>query len=289
MIPTGCSYHRPQSIDQAVDALTSGSGAVILAGGQSLIPLMKLGQSRPAALVDVAGIASLRYLNVEGRRIAIGALTTARDLERSTDLAAAVPVFAQAAKQIADPAVRARGTFVGALAFGDPGGDWPAIGLALEATLEVCGPSGSRQVQIGANLTPWEAIKRNEIIASATIEVPDGRTAAVYAKVRHPASGYALVGVAVLLTLDAAGVCTRCRIAATGALRRPARLPTIEASILGSNLDGLDLEEVAASLRAPLAGITGDAYAGSAQRAQLLRVLIHRTLHQTVAKLTSHP
>jgi carbon-monoxide dehydrogenase medium subunit len=147
MIPANFDYVRAESVEHAIDLLTElGEDAKVLAGGHSLLPLMKLRFAYPTALVDITRITALHYVRVEGDEVAVGALTRHRDLETSDVMRAEVPLVAHVAAQVGDPQVRARGTLGGTLAHGDAASDLPTATLALEATIVVQGPSGRRTV-----------------------------------------------------------------------------------------------------------------------------------------------
>ena len=149
MIPAGFEYHAPTSIEEAVELLGRyGGEAKVLAGGQSLLPLLKLRFLQPEALVDLARVPGLAYIRANGDGIAIGALTTYADVERSADLARQARVLAEAVDLIADVQVRNRGTVCGSLAHADPAGDPPAVAYALDAEFHLQGPNGARTVAV---------------------------------------------------------------------------------------------------------------------------------------------
>lgn len=203
MIPVEFEYLAPTSVDEAVGLLQEHGGrARVLAGGHGLIPRMKRRLEGPGVLVDVGRVPELRGIRRKNGSVVIGATTTHAELEAASDLFDAVPILPQAAKVVADPLVRNRGTFGGSLADAEPAADWPAVVLALDATLHVLGPNGSRAIPArDFFLGPMEtSLGAAEILTGIEIPLPSvpagGRVGMRYEKFTHPASGYAVVGVA---------------------------------------------------------------------------------------------
>src|SRR4026209_2787332 len=219
MIPAQFDYLAPATLDEALIKLTQRpDDAKILAGGHSLIPAMKLRLAQPQLLIDIARIKSLAYIREEGDQILIGATTTHYQLESSDLLKQICPLLPECAKSIGDVQVRNKGTIGGSVAHSDPAGDWPAAVLALDAELVVVGTSGERTVKAEnffVDLLTTD-LRPGEILREIRITKPSGRFGQAYQKVPHPASGYAVVGIAVHLSLNADGSCSAAGIGVTG-------------------------------------------------------------------------
>jgi carbon-monoxide dehydrogenase medium subunit len=237
MLPSAFDYVVPGSLEEAVGALAEGPDARALAGGQSLLPLLKLRLARPARLVDLRRLDGLRYVRKVDGGVAVGGLTPHAEVAGSNLLVGGGRALAEAAAAIGDVQVRNRGTFGGSLAHADPSADLPAAVLALEATLLAHGPDGEREIPAGDFfLGPFAtALRPAELLVGARMEIPDGSRGA-YAKLRQKASGFALVGVAAVLELDGS-TCRRARLTVTGAGGRPLRLEETEEALAGMSLE----------------------------------------------------
>src|ERR671923_2043375 len=204
MYPASFEYHRAGSVDEAVALLGQyGEDAKLLAGGHSLIPLVRFRFARPGHLIDVRKIPGLAGVREESNAIVIGAGTTHRQVATSSVLWSRLPIVAEAAAIIGDPLVRNMGTIGGSLAHADPGADLPAVMLAVSAEIMLVGPTGRRSVKaddffIGLLET---AIKPNEVLTEIRVPVPGARTGGAYEKFPHPASRYAVVGAAAVVRL----------------------------------------------------------------------------------------
>jgi len=222
VIPAAFDYIRAGSLAEAIDLLQQDpEGTKLVAGGHTLIPTLKLRLASPALLVDIRGIADLKEISIENETIRIGALTTHAELLASEPLHNILPIFRQAASRIADPQVRNRGTIGGSLVNADPAADWPAVVIALNAELEITGPNGSRRVAakdffVDIFLT---ALGPSEVLAAVHVRRPASGARFTYRKIRHPASGYAVVGVAAGTRVEA-GVVAEMSIGVTGAAIR---------------------------------------------------------------------
>jgi carbon-monoxide dehydrogenase medium subunit len=215
MIPGSFDYHRPKSVSEAVQVLRKTKGSRVLAGGHSLLPLMKLRMAAPSALIDLGGIATLRGIKKVGSKIVIGAMTTQHEVLASALIAKNCPLLQEAAKQIADPQIRYVGTLGGNVANGDPGNDMPAVMQALDATYRVAGPTKARTVRARDFYKgPYDtALKAGEIVTA--IEVPaTAKQAYAYEKLKRKVGDYATAAAAVVLTLKGGKVAT-CSIALT--------------------------------------------------------------------------
>lgn len=279
MIPAAFTYVAPSSIAEAVAMLAQHEGARVLAGGHSLIPLMKQRRISPPTLIDIGGIAELRGIGQTDGMMCVGAMTTHAQIAASSDLLRIFPLMAEAVAEIGDPMVRHRGTFGGSLAQAEPGGDWPAAALALDARLRVIGPSGTRTISIDdffvALMTT--ALGPGELLTQVDLPLPAKRSGMAYQKFAHPASGYALVGVAAIVTKDERGNCRSCRVAITGAGARAKRAGRTEMMMAGERLTPEQIAEAAAYADEELE-ILSDIYAGEDDRRHLVRVLTKRTL-----------
>src|SRR5438552_9478312 len=227
-------YYRAGSVSEAAGLLRKHPGAKLLAGGQSLIPLLKLRLAAPAAVIDIGRIRDLKGITVKDGTIRIGAMTTHAELAASAELAETCPVLAQAAAGIGDPAVRNRGTIGGNVAHADPASDLPTVLVALEARLTVEGPDGKRTLDAGGFFQGMmtTALKEHEILTAIEIPVHSKGQGSAYAKFAHPASRYAVIGVAASVTV-AGNVCSTARVALGGLLPHASRAAAVEKALTG--------------------------------------------------------
>jgi carbon-monoxide dehydrogenase medium subunit len=239
VIPAGFAYHRPKSVDEAVALLAAhDESARVLAGGHSLIPMMKLRLAAPDHLVDLQDIAALCGLGSEGDSVVIGAMTTQAQVIGSELLAQRCPILREAAQQIADPQVRALGTVGGNVANGDPGNDMPAVMMALGALYRVRGPKGEREIAArdfyqGPYLT---ALGAAEILTAIRIPLPPAGHGHAYEKQKRKVGDYATAAAAVILTL-AAGKCTAAAVGLTNVGGTPLLAAAAGAGLVGTRLE----------------------------------------------------
>jgi aerobic carbon-monoxide dehydrogenase medium subunit len=247
MIPAKFDYTRPSSLDEAVSALVSGGeDAKLIAGGQSLLPLLRLRFAYPSVLVDVGDVDSLRGVRDLGHSLEIGALTTHYELTRDPLIAAHCGLLAEAAETIADPAVRHRGTIGGALAHADPAGDLPAVITALDATIMVTGPSGTRSISPGEFFVDYltTSLAPGEILTS--IQVPKlADWGYRYEKFHPTAQAWAIVGVAAVAQRSN-GQVTAARVGLTNMGSVPVRAHAVEAAAAGADASTSALTAAAA-------------------------------------------
>ena len=276
MIPVAFSYVRARDVADAVRLLGEHDDAKLLAGGHSLIPMMKLRLAAPATIVDIGSIPGLTGISHDGKRIALGALTTHAEIAASRELAIYAPVLSQAANVLGDPQVRNRGTVGGACAHGDPAADYPAVMLALDAIFTLTGDGGTRDVGADAFFTGMfeTALEPREVLTEIAFATAPH---SAYAKFPHPASGYAVVGAAVNLKLNGDRI-VAARVAFTGVGDAACRAPGVEAALAGvarSEAGALD-----AACRNAAAGIEarGDAFASAEYRAAMADVFVRRAL-----------
>ncbi|GIW31949.1 MAG: carbon monoxide dehydrogenase [Meiothermus sp.] len=268
------SYKKANNLSEALSLLQQNPEAKLLAGGHSLIPAMKLRLAAPPLLIDISKVAELRGIRRDGDTLVIGAMTTYRELESSALLKELCPIIPQAVSLIGDPMVRTKGTIGGSLAHADPAADLPASMLALGAQIKIQGPSGSRVVEAEQFFTGMfsTALQEGEILTEVHIPIRPGARMA-YAKFPHPASRYAVVGVAVVL--DGNSV----RAAVTGAGEHAMRLTKLEQALSGQ---ALTAENIAAACQGllPADHLNHDLVASKEYRAHLVDVMAKRALMQ---------
>src|SRR5665213_1436332 len=252
MIPGPFTYHRPATIADAVKLLsTLGDEARPLAGGHSLVPMMKLRLASPDHLVDLHGIDGLKGIRREGDRIVIGAMITQHQLLGSDDIARSLPILHEAALLIADPQVRYRGTIGGDVANGDPGNDMPALMLTLGAGYRLEGPNGGRDIAAsefyqGAYFT---ALEPGEILTAISIPAPAAGHGYAYEKLKRKVGDYATAAAAVMLTMSGGKVAT-CAIGLTNLHETPLLATEAAKIVTGTSLDAATLKKVAAAAEA---------------------------------------
>ncbi len=285
MIPAQFAYHAPTSVKEALQLLQAHPDAKLLAGGHSLLPMMKLRLARPADLIDLGRLSELRYIKEDHGTVAIGALTTHWMIESSTLLKAKVPVLAEAAAQIGDVQVRNLGTIGGSLAHADPAADYPATVLALEASVVAEGPKGRRTISSAEFFTGMlaTALTPQEILREVRVPALAARTGSAYLKFPHPASGFAVVGVAAVVTVDAKGKCERARIGVTGVASIAYRATAVENQLVGKALDAQTIA-TAAEKAAEAVDVNEDIFASAEYRAHLARVYTKRAIQKAVER-----
>jgi aerobic carbon-monoxide dehydrogenase medium subunit len=285
LIPPEFDYTVASTVSEAIAALEHREDARVIAGGQSIIPALKARAVGPRLLIDIGRITELRGISVSNDTVEIGPLTTHREIEESEELRHLLPIMAEAANLVADPPVRNRGTLGGSLATADPGGDWPAVTLALGALLEATGPDGTRTISIDDFFIARQAtaLRHDELLTRITIPLSQRPVRMAYAKLRHPASGYALVGVAVVIDMDEDGVCRNCRAAVTGAGPKATLLQATCDALVGQRLTSAALRAAAAQASVGLS-LFSDIYAGEEYRAHLVRVYVERVMRTAMTR-----
>lgn len=286
MYPTAFTYQRAHSVQEALALLAQHADAKLMAGGHSLLPTMKLRLATPAAIVDLSGVQELRGIRGgDGGAIAIGAMTTHREIERSALLKGSCPILPEAAALIGDPLVRNRGTIGGSLAHADPAADFPACTLVLGATFDVEGPNSRRRTIAADDFFQGlftTALADDEILTAVHVPATAPGTGMAYEKFPHPASRYAIVGIAAVVTI-AEGTCRTARVAVTGAMSHAQRLPALEAALVGKALDAPTIASACKGLVAP-DDLLGDQFASAEYRAHLVDVLASRALTRAVSR-----
>jgi aerobic carbon-monoxide dehydrogenase medium subunit len=276
MIPGAFDYHAPGTVADAIRLLGElGPDAKLLAGGHSLLPMMKLRFAQPAHLVDLNRIAELRGIREEGATVCIGAMTVENELIASKLLQAKVPILAEAAKQIADPQVRNRGTIGGDIAHGDPGNDHPAIAIAIDASFVLQGPNGKREVKAdgffkGTYLTD---LAEDEVLVEIRVPAFAPQTGWAYEKLKRKTGDWATAAAAVVLRLDG-GVVSHVRVALTNLAPTALRAADAEAALLGKALTPATIADAAAKAMAvcdPAEDLRGDREYKTAMAGQMIR------------------
>lgn len=273
-------YYRASSVADAHRLLASHPGAKLLAGGHSLVPLMKLRLAAPPAVVDIGRIPDLRGVTRHGSELRIGALTTHAELAASPDLRLAAPALAEAAAMIGDPTVRNRGTIGGNVAHADPASDLPTVLVALDARITVAGPHGERTIPAEQFFTGimTTALEEDEILVSIQLHAAAKKQGSAYEKFSHPASRYAVLGAAALVTIDN-GTFTSARVAIGGLVPHARRTDAVENELIGRPAtDGViahAAHQVGEDLRED---VTGDIFASAEYRAAMAPVYVARAL-----------
>lgn len=264
MIPGTFEYHRPASVADALALLAQlGDDAKLLAGGHSLLPMMKMRFAEPTHLIDINRIDELRGIREEKKAVHIGAMTTENELIASDLLWQRVPLIPEAAKLIADPQVRNRGTIGGDIAHGDPGNDHPAVMLACEASFVVVGPQGERVVPADGFFlgTYWTGLEEGELLREIRVPIPGKRSGYGYAKLKRKTGDYATAGAAVTLTLNRKGACEAVSIGLTNVGPAAIKATEAEAVLLGQQVDEALIDQAAQQAMAmcdPAEDLRGD-------------------------------
>jgi carbon-monoxide dehydrogenase medium subunit len=279
MIPAQFTYTRPESVEEAVSVLAdSGDDAKVIAGGQSLLPLLRLRLAYPEVLVDVGGLDELRGVSDEGDAVAIGALTTHYDLTRDPLVRAHCGLLAEAAGTVADPAVRHRGTLGGSLAHADPAGDLPAVIVALDATLIARGPAGERQIGATSFFADYltTSLDPGEVLTGIRVPKLGPGWGYHYEKFHRSAQAWAIVGVAALARREDGHV-AEARVGLTNMGPVPIRATATEAAVAGAAVDPGALREAAAHVDEGCSP-PSDLHGAADYRRHLARVLTARAL-----------
>jgi carbon-monoxide dehydrogenase medium subunit len=286
VIPASFEYHAPQSVNEALTLLSQhGDDAKILAGGHSLLPALKLRLSSVEHLIDIGRIADLAYIKEDQGKLCLGACTTHYQVESSALVRQKCPLLAECASAIGDVQVRNRGTLGGSLAHADPAADYPAAILALDAEVQVVSDSGKRAIKADDFFVDMltTALQTGEIITEVRIAPAAAKTGSAYLKVPQPASGFAVVGVAAVVTLDASGKCTHVRVGVTGAAAKAFRAKGAEAALYGKVPDEKTLAQAAVQAATGI-DANGDIFASAEYRTHLVQVYTKRALAKAIAR-----
>jgi aerobic carbon-monoxide dehydrogenase medium subunit len=282
VIPTSFDYARATSLDDAIAKLGAGDGAKLLAGGHSLIPLMKLRLSEPTTLIDIARIPGLSGIKEKDGKIEIGAATTHHAVAASALLRDKCPALAETAETIGDPQVRNRGTIGGSLAHADPAADYPAILVALDAEIHIKGKGGWRAVKASDFFQGLFTVdlQPEEIIAGVQVKP---QKAAAYAKLHQRASHFAIVGVAASLDVSG-GKVSAARVGLTGASTHAMRLANVEAALAGKALSDDTIAAAAAVAGDGIDDLNSDIHASADYRRAMIKVFTKRALEAAAAR-----
>jgi len=289
MYPATFEYHRASSVDDALALLAQyPDDGKLIAGGHSLLPVMKLRFAQPAHVIDIRRVPELSGIREAGGAVVIGATTTHAAVASNDVIRARVPILAEAAGRIGDAQVRNMGTIGGSLAHADPAADLPAVVLALGAELRVVGRKGARTIPVDQFFTGMftSAVAPDELLAEVRVPIPAARTGGAYEKYADPASGYAVVGVAAVVTLGGGDVVQSARVALTGLASHAMRLTRVEESIAGK---AATPEAIAAAAQRASEGLEmrDSGGGGVAYKANLAAVYARRALVRAVAHARS--
>lgn len=286
MIPAAFEYHVARSLDEALRLLDQhGDEAKVLAGGHSLLPLMKLRLAAPRYVVDIGRIRQLDYIREENGRLAIGALTTHAAIEGSALLKAKCPLLAETASEIGDVQIRNRGTIGGSLAHADPAADYPAAILALDAEIVATSAAGVRTLaarEFFVDLLTTQ-LRPGEIVTEVRVPADGAGTGTAYAKLHQPASGFAVVGVAARVMLSGKGVIERAAIGVTGVAAKAYRATAVERALAGKKASEKLLAE---AVRGAAKGVDvlSDLHASRDYRREMAAVFAKRALGRALAR-----
>jgi aerobic carbon-monoxide dehydrogenase medium subunit len=286
MIPATFDYIAARSLDEAISLLAQHKeDAKILAGGHSLLPAMKLRLMQPKVLIDLGRIKDLSYIKEEGGQIRIGAMTTHFQIETSDLLRRVCPLLPETAAHLGDMQVRNKGTIGGSLVHSDPAADWPAAILALDAELVARSAKGDRTIKASEFFIEMltTALHPGEVLREIRIPAGKGKPAQAYVKVRHPASGFAVVGVAVNLAIDG-GKCQSAAVGITGVSPKAYRASKVEGALTGKALDAKTLTAASAHA-AEGVDVNSDLYASAEYRKQLAIVYTRRALETAISRV----
>ncbi|WP_322798925.1 xanthine dehydrogenase family protein subunit M [Thermoflexus sp.] len=291
MFPASFEYVAPSTLDQAVRLLQQyGPDARLLAGGQSLIPMMRFRLANPRVLIDLNRLPGLDFLEEDGGMLRIGAMVRHRTMERASLIQRRYPLLADTARVVADPIVRNRGTVGGAVAHADPAGDWGAALLAAKAEVVIAGPKGRR---IGRRTIPlaefftgpfMTALEPGEIVTEIRVPTPGPREAGAYLKIERKVGDFAVVAVGVQIALDADGVCRKAGIGLCAVGSTSLRAQEAEEWLIGKRLDESVIAR-AGELAAAAAQPTSDTRGPAEYKRDMVRVLTIRALRKALERI----
>lgn len=286
MIPRSFELHSPATVSEAISLLKSKKDSKILAGGQSLVPLMKLRLVSPANLVDLRRIPGLDYIKRERDRLLIGSMTTHNEVATSSLVNEKCKTLSEAASRIGDQQVRNRGTLGGTICHADPAGDMPAAVMALDAELKVAGPSGRRVIKAKDFFEDMltTSLKRDEILTEVAVPVFPPRTGGAYLKLGRGASDLAVVGVAAVVTLDSSAVCKDARLGLAGVGSTPIRATRAEDVLKGQAISD-DLVAEAGERASEMSHPSSDIRGSAEYKREMVKVYVGRAIRQSLARI----
>ncbi len=279
MYPAKFEYYRAKDVQEALRLMAQHSGAKLLAGGHSLLPMMKLRLAQPPALIDIGRISELAGVSSDNSRLRVGSLTTHAQLADSDLLKQNCPLLSEAAGLIADPQVRNKGTIGGNLAHADPGSDLPAVILALDGIVHTTGPHGDRQIKAAdffLDLLTTD-LQSGELITEIELPTLAEGTGSSYLKFEHPASGYAVCGAAAIVELAADGTCQSASLCFNGVSATPHRAAAVSEALVGKKLEDATIDS-AINEHLKIAEPLGDIYASAEYRVEMAKVFGRRAL-----------
>jgi carbon-monoxide dehydrogenase medium subunit len=289
VIPAAFEYLRPATVVEALEMTGLDADAMFLAGGHAVLPERKLRHAAPHTFIDLGRITELRGIEIveDDGAVSIGAMTTSAEIAYSPDAARVAPLLPRAAAVISDPLIRNRATLGGSLAEADPHGDWPPVILAVDATMHLRSRDSERALPASEFLATdgdagggkRTALRPGELLTAVTVPAAGARTRSTYLKRMHPASGHAMLGVAVAAGFDADETCRECRIAITGTATGARRAAMAEDRLTGSRLTPDAIDAAAHAANDGIA-FTGDAFGSAAYLAELLPIYVSRALSQ---------
>ncbi len=277
MYPSKFDYYRAGSVSEALSLMQQHEDAKLLAGGHSLVPVMNLRLATPPVVIDIGRIGELKGISAGGGSVKIGALTTHAMIEASADVPA---VMSQAASGIADPQVRNRGTIGGNIAHADPASDWPTVLTALGATINIIGSQGERSVGATDFFQGLfeTSLEENELVTSISVPSHGAGIGSHYAKLFHPASGYAIVGAAAVITVSG-GQCSAASVAVGGLTECATKVPSVEAALVGKTLNEATIAAAADAVANDLPGdILSDFHTSAEYRKAMATVYVKRAV-----------
>jgi len=288
VIPSAFAYHSPTSVDEAIGLLGSlGDDAKLLAGGHSLIPIMKLRLAAPEHLIDLGRVQGLSYIREEGGGLAIGAMTTHSAVADSALVRSKAAALAEAAASIGDVQVRNRCTIGGSAAHADPGADLPGALLVLNAELVARGPGGTRTIAAADFFTGLlsTALEANEVLTEIRVPALPAHSASTYLKLANQASGYAIVGIAAVVSLNG-GAVADCRVGISGVAETASRATATEQALRGQQASAAAVKAAAQQASAGVEAL-GDIHASADYRTHLVRVYAERALNAAIERARS--
>jgi len=286
MIPSAFEYHAPKSLEEALKLLERhGDEAKLLAGGQSLLPLMKLRLASPRFVIDIGRLRGMNYIREEDGMIAIGALATHADVAASELLAQKCPLLSETAADIGDVQVRNRGTLGGSLAHADPAADYPAAILALDAEIVAATSGGARTIAARDFFVDMltTQLRPGEILTQVRVPIQKGRTGSAFRKLYQPASGFAIVGVAARLSLGASGKIESAAIGVTGLGPKAFRAEAAEKALLGKKAGEKEFSSAAKLAPRGIEPLS-DLHASANYRREMAIVFTRRALETAAAR-----
>jgi aerobic carbon-monoxide dehydrogenase medium subunit len=287
MKPAPFEYYAPSSVDETMGLLASfGDDAKLLAGGQSLVPLLALRLAQPSVLIDLNGVRELDYIHESGDALTIGAMTRHRTLERSALARSLCPLLSAGIEWVGHPQIRNRGTIGGSLVHADPAAELPALAAALGATFTIVSPQGSKRMVTSDEFFVTyltTALGPDELLSEVTLPVLSTGTGWAFTEVARRHGDFALVGVAAIVSLDASGACTTARIALFGVGETPVRCTNAEQALLHRSVDERAITDAAAEVVSNI-DPPGDIHASSAYRRYVATNLVQSALTEAARR-----